>query len=122
MAEIVSLSPGQTRAIIALLEQSNIKQAAQAANVAERTLYRWLADDAFRQALNEAEGMAIGAASRRLVKLTERALDVVEVVMNDIAAHPNTRLKAADMVLSNLLRLRDLATVEARLARLEESL
>ena len=116
------LTSRQTQAIAALLASRTVGEAAKAADVGQRTLHRWLADDAFRQALNEAEAQAIAAAARRLVQLTESALDVVESVLADPDIHPATRLKAVDTVLANLLRLRELGTIEDRLAKLEGSL
>ena len=116
------LTTRQTQAIAALLANRTVGEAAKAADVGERTLHRWLADATFRAALHEAESQAIAGAARRLVKLTESALDVVEAVLVDRDIHPATRLKAVDTVLANLLRLRDLASIEERLAKLEENL
>lgn len=116
------LTSRQAQAIAALLASRSIGEAAKAADVGQRTLHRWLADATFRAALHEAEAQAIAAAARRLVQLTESALDVVESVLADPDIHPATRLKAVDTVLNNVLKLRDLGTIEQRLAALEGSL
>jgi hypothetical protein len=113
------LSERQRRAIAALLSARNVGEAARAANVGQRTLYRWLADAGFRAALLEAEGDAIDAATRRLVGLTEAAIDTLTTVMNDAEAPRGVQLRAAQGVLDYLLKLRELRNVEERLSRLE---
>ncbi len=113
------LSERQRRAIAALLSARNVSEAAQAAQVGERTLRRWLAEPTFRAALTGAEGQAIDAATRRLVSLTDSAIDVLTTVMQDPDAPSGVRLRAAQGVLDNLLRLRELRNVEERLTRLE---
>ena len=67
MASSGSLSAKKRRAIAALLEARTIGDAAKAAQVGERTLYRWLEEPRFSQALRKAEGQLIGAAVSGLI-------------------------------------------------------
>lgn len=113
------LTPAQRRAVAALLTERNTRAAAEKAKVAERTLYRWLADARFTQALTEAEGEVIAGATRRLLQLQDLAIDAVDVIFQDKDAAPAAKLRAAALVIDGLLKLRELRNVERRLAALE---
>ena len=115
----IALTPKQARAIPALMSARNVADAAKAANVAERTLYRWLGDPTFRLRLNEAEGEAIDTATRRLLQLQDPAVDALGAILKDPDTTPTVRLRAATAVLDYLIRLRELRNVEARLLALE---
>jgi hypothetical protein len=100
-----------------------VPAAAELAKVGARTLYRWLAEDgAFKVALAAAEGVAIDAATRRLLGLQESAIGTLEGVLNDDDASAHARVRAAGMVIDYLLKLRELRNVESRLAALEAAL
>lgn len=115
------LTTKQKQAIAALLSSRNVKEAAHAAHVSERSLYRWLTLPAFRAAVLEAEGNAIDWATRRLIGLQDGAIDTLESVLNDFQAGAGVRLRAAQAVLDYLLRLRELRNIEERLAVLEKA-
>lgn len=119
MAENNALTLRQRKTITALLAARNVPEAAQAANVGERSVYRWLADPAFRAALLAAEGAAVDTATRRLVGLSDGAIDTLAEVMTAHDTAPAVRLRAAQAVLDTLLKMRDLRNVEERLTRLE---
>ena len=114
------LTPKQHQAIQALIVQPSIPSAAVSAGVGVRSLYRWLDEPSFRLALNNALDKSIDAAARGMVGLTEKALRIVETVLDDEQLHPATRLRAADLVLSNMLKLAELRTLAQRVAALEE--
>jgi hypothetical protein len=117
------ISAKQKRAIAALLTTRDARAAAKQANVGERTLYRWLAeDDAFKRALSKAEGRAIDAAARRLISLQGTAIDTLKNVLDDAEASATVRLRAAQAVLDYLLKLRELRNIEQRLTALEEAI
>ena len=114
------LTKNQTRAVKALLEHRTIEAAAQAVGIADRTLYRWLDDSVFRTALSAAEGAAIDKVTRRLITLATTALDAI----SDVMTHPaqrgasNKRL-AAQALMDQLMKLRELRNIEQRLCTLE---
>jgi len=124
MAEngIPKLTSAQKRAIQALLTERNVREAAAAAKVAERTLHRWLTEPFFRQQLTAAEGAAIDAATRRLLALHEAAIDTFSDLLADEDSTPTIKLRAAQSVLDNILKLRELRNVEVRLEALEAAL
>lgn len=113
------LSAKQHRALSALLTSKSVAEAAAATGLGERTIYRWLTDPAFRQALSAAEGELIDAATRRLLTLQGTALDTLEAVLGDEDASAGVRIRAAQMVLDHLLKLRELRDIEQRLQALE---
>jgi hypothetical protein len=113
------LTPKQTRAIAALLTAKDVQSAAKEAGVGERTLHTWLDDPAFREALKQAEAEAIQAAQRRLAGTSAYAISVILNVMAEKAIPAGVRLRAAVSILDQLVKLRQYATLEERVAELE---
>ena len=116
-----SLGPKQRKAVEALLTTGDARSAAQAAGVSRDTLYRWLKQPAFLAAVREAEARALDELSRVLVRLGSTAAATLERAMAEPSAPWATRVRAADASLGRLLQLRELATLEARVAALEEA-
>jgi len=112
----------QRRYIRALLTGTGKKQdAAKAAGVTRQTTWRWEQQDAFQQALRDATADAITGLSTELVRLSRKAAETLEWAM-DGAERDGTRVRAADIVLSRLLSIRELHDIEMRLTTLEERL
>ena len=116
-----NLTRKQTRAVEALLLTGEVAAAAREAGVARETLQRWLKQPQFLEAVREAEAGALDDLSRMLVRLGRTAIGTLAKAMNDSTAPMATRVRAADAALGRLLQLRELATLEARVAELERS-
>jgi hypothetical protein len=117
------LTPTQARAIAALMTAGSIGEAAKAVKVGERTLRRWLAEDAgFVAALDAAQRQALDAVVRRLTSLSVAAGGVLARVMGDESASSSARVRAADIVLGRFVQLRELAQLEERLTALEAAI
>ena len=114
-----TLTPSQTRAIAALLREPSTEAAAEATGVARSTIYRWLKEPDFRLALRQAEADAVAGASRYLAGLSSEALGVVIEVWRNQANPAMVRLRAATAWLEQMLRVRDAAQLEERIAALE---
>lgn len=112
-----SLTPKQTTAIVALLGSRTVLEAAVQCGLSERTITRWLGEPVFRNALADAEGALIDGAVRRLLALQTDALDAIADVL--LTGTPALRLRAAIAALDMVLKLRELRTIEQRLAALE---
>lgn len=112
------LSPKQRKAVEALLLSGSVRLAASGAGVAVPTLYRWLKQPEFVAVLRDGEALAMANVSRRLVVLADSAAATLGAAMSPQEPMP-TRLKAASAVLTALLRIRELATLETRIADLE---
>lgn len=113
------LTTKQKQAIAALLSSRNVVEAAKAAHVGERSLYRWMNLPDFRAALIDAEGGAIDQATRRLIGLQNGAIDTLESVLIDSQTSAGVRLRAARAILDYLIKLRELRNLEERLINLE---
>ena len=122
MSATENLPIEQVKAIEALLSSGNKTSAARAAGVDRSTLYRWMSSDAnFQAALEEATRASIQDFSRALVRLTDKAVKVLEDAMSP-KEKMDHRLRAADKVTSRLLAVRELVNLEERLGALEELL
>ena len=108
-------------ALAALLATGEPAAAAREAGIARDTFYRWLKQPAFLAAVREGEARALDELSRRLLGLGRTAVATLERAMTDPATPAATRVRAADAALARLLQLRELATLEARVAALEEA-
>ena len=118
-----TLTQPQLKAIVALLETRTVEEAARRAGVAVRTLYRWLAEDEeFNARLRYTEDYLIGATVRRLLRLNEKAVRVIEDILDDKKVSDSVRLRAATVALEMTLKLRELRNVEERLAEIEQIL
>ena len=122
MTENATLTPRQLRAINALLTRPTVTAAATVLGVAPSTVYRWLTEPPFRAALAQAEGEAVAAAGRRLAVLAETALDELGRAMIDPTNPAPVRVRAAEIVLTHLLKYREIVGFEARLADLEKEM
>jgi len=117
-----TLSPRQYKAVRALLAEPTVAKAAVASGVGESTIYKWLGESAFRQALAQAEGEAVATVGRRLATLAENALDELARAMSDPLTPAPVRVRAAEVILSNLLKYREIVGFEQRLADLEKEM
>ena len=115
-----NLTPKQRAAITALLTHTSKTAAAKAVGVNRSTLARWERDPDFTAALREAEGRVIFDISRRLSVLARQAVDTLGAAMRG-EANAGQRA-AANAVVTHLLKVRELATVEERLQEMEARL
>jgi transposase-like protein len=116
-----TLTSRQQQAVVALLATGDVTSAAQSIGVNRATLYRWLKQPAFLQAVHAAEADAVEDLSRMLVRLGRTAVATLAKAMSDPATPAATKVRAADATLGKLLQLRELATLEQRVAALEAS-
>jgi hypothetical protein len=83
-AEIEGLGQTQELALAALRTGSTFRQAAQAAGVSRPTIYRWMQSDPhFRAAYNAWKQEQLESARSRILRLTDKAVDVVEGALAD---------------------------------------
>jgi hypothetical protein len=113
------LTTKQRRALAVLLEGQTMGAAATAAGVSPKTLYRWRHEPAFVAELRAGESELIAGALRSLTALARPAVTVAGRVLADEGAPAGVRLRAAQTVIDALLRLKEAADLEARIAALE---
>src|SRR6202158_3666353 len=86
-------------AIVALLTQRNIDEAARAINVATNTSLKWMKLPEFQAAYREARRAAHGQSIARLQQATSAAVPTLLKVMVDASTPASTKVRAADSVL-----------------------
>ena len=82
-----SLPTRKKRAVLALLEHGAVARAAEECGISRNTLYRWLREPLFSQALSEASGHQVAEASRRLDGLLMRAVGELEKLLDSRSEH-----------------------------------
>jgi predicted transcriptional regulator len=112
----------QEKAIIALLNQPTMKEAAEAAGISEVTLWRWLQTPDFRSSYMEARRVAVQRAIARTQAATTEAVETLREVMNDQTAKGSERIAAAKAILDYALKGIELEDHEMRLQELEARL
>lgn len=91
-------------AIGALLCLSNIRDAAEAAGISERTLQRWLSDPRFQAQYKAGKKSLVDKATDRLQAGTLRAVATLERIMDDGNAPAAARVNACRFVIEFGLR------------------
>jgi hypothetical protein len=118
--EKARLTPRQEIAITALVAGKTNGQAAKAAHVDAKTLFRWRTEDrAFMAGLRSARDEAFTEALASLRRVTTAAVATCETLMR-APNEPTVRLAAARVVLAVALRSNEQVSVEDRLRALEE--
>jgi len=113
------LTPKQTTALVALLAGYSMQSAASSAGVTPKTLYRWRRDPAFAAELRDGEAELVNSALRTLQTLTRPAVLTCGAVLSDTTARTADKLRAASIILSTVLELKNLVDLEARVSALE---
>jgi hypothetical protein len=118
---VTELKPKQEEAIIALLSNRNVEEAARAVKMAPRTLYRWLNEPVFEKAYLKARRKAFGQGTARLQQASSAAVSVMMKTMVDPGAGASTRLRAADMVYAHAAKAIEIEDIDARVSELERA-
>jgi hypothetical protein len=115
-----SLTTKQSRAIVCLLSSRTIADAAKAAQISERTIFRWLKNNSdFRAALWATAQASVSIAARRLVSGQGKALDALEFLL-ERAQNEAVRRQAALDWLNLSTRFLDIYDFQNRMTRLEK--
>ena len=115
------LTAKQEEAIIALLTHRNIEEAARAANVGVRTLYRWLKDADFIAGFRAARRNAFSQSVARLQQMCSAAVSTLGKVMVDPDTPAATKVRAADSILNHSAKAIEIEDIEARVTDLERA-
>lgn len=113
------LTMKQHAALRALLTQPTRSAAAAAAGIDEKTLRKYLQDDAFIAEYRAAFDDLMDAAARQAQQAVNPALSTLTEICGDGDAGPAVRVSAARALLEYGLRFTDLADLTARLDNLE---
>ena len=108
-------------AIVALLTQRNIDEAARAIEVATNTLLKWMKLPEFQAAYRAARRAAHGQSIARLQQATSAAVSTLLKVMVDASTPASTKVRAADSVLNHSAKAIEIEDIEARVAELKNA-
>jgi hypothetical protein len=115
------LGAKQEAAILALLSSRNVEEAARAASVNQRTLFRWMKEPAFNAAYRAARRAAFGQSVGRLQQASSAAVSTLLKVMVDPGTPASTKVRAADSVLAHTIKAMETDDIEVRVTALEQA-
>ena len=110
----------QTKAIVSLMNCRTVSDAASQAGVNESTVWRWMRDQAFQEALREAKHQTVTQALLQIQQATGEAVATLRGIMVDDGVPTSSRVTAAKAVLDMALKAAKLEDLEARLMILEQ--
>ncbi len=113
-------NPKPAAALAALIEGATIANAAQRADVSERTVARWLRDPQFSLSLNESGRTATRQAITRVQQALDQSVTGVLGLLQQAETPPQARIRAMQ-VLFNIAGQSSLNDLELRLQQLESS-
>ena len=113
------LSTNQRKAIDALLAHSRIEDAAAACGLHKRSLFLYVADPSFRDALREQQDKLTAATAARLSGGAGKALATLQAVMDDPKATAAAKVRAAVAWLAAWRQATELDDLSERISRLE---
>ena len=114
-----ALTSRQSRAIVALLGGAGISEVSRAAGTSERTIWRWLADEEFNRALQEAQAAAFATGAAALAGLLMASIDTLEELLDNKDASDTVRLRCALAILELVPRYHETTVLERRMAAIE---
>jgi hypothetical protein len=103
-----------------LMSNRTVEDAARAAKIAPRTLYRWQQEPDFDAAYRKARRAAFGQGIARLQQASGVAVSTLLKVMIDTGTPASTKVRAVDRVLHHAAKGIELEDLEARVAALEQ--
>ena len=110
----------QTKAIVSLLNCRTVSEAASQAGVNESTVWRWMREESFQDALQEAKQRIVTQAIIQLQQATGEAVGTLRGIMADGEAPASARVTAAKAVLDMAVKAIKMEDLEARLMNLEQ--
>lgn len=110
----------QTKAIVSLLNCRTVSEAATQSGVNESTIWRWMREQAFQEALQEAKNRIVAQAIIQLQQATGEAVATLRSIATDNEAPASSRVSAAKTVLDFAIRALKMEDIENRIKALEE--
>jgi len=108
-------------AIVALMTQRNMEEAAKSIGIVPNTLLRWMKEPEFDKAYREARRDAFGQSIARLHQMSSAAVATLGKVMVDAGTPPSVRVRAAEAIITHGARAIELEDIDARVTELERA-
>lgn len=109
------------KAIVALLQHATVEKAAEAVGIHPSTLWRWLKQPKFQQALRAARREAFSRSIARLQQASSAAVATLMRIMADPEAPAGSRVRAAQCVVELSQKGFECEDLEVRIAQLEKN-
>jgi DNA-binding MurR/RpiR family transcriptional regulator len=117
-----NLTAKQERALATLVAQPTIAAAAKVLGVGETTLYRYMRDAQFSDALKRARRDAVSQLTTRLQAGASGMAGVLQSIAEDATAPASARVSAARSVIDYTLKAVELEDLSERLDALEKAI
>jgi len=108
-------------AVVAMLTQRNVEEAARSAGVSPATLMRWQKLPEFQVAYREARRAAFGQAVARLQQGTSAAATTLLKTMIDPSTPASVKVRAAEAIFNHAAKAIEIEDIEARVSELERA-
>jgi DNA-binding MurR/RpiR family transcriptional regulator len=108
-------------AVVAMLTQRNVEEAARSAGVSTATLMRWQKLPEFQAAYREARRAAYGQAIARLQQGTTAAATTLLKTMIDPSTPASVKVRAAEAIFNHAAKAIEIEDIEARVSELERA-
>jgi uncharacterized protein YjiS (DUF1127 family) len=118
----MSLNANERKALRALMVTPSVAAAARSCGLSERTLWRYLGQDEFKDKLNERMDKETAALAAAMAGMSGLALEVLQEVLKDKTAAAGVRVKAALGWLSYRRDVMELDALSDRVSELEHNL
>jgi hypothetical protein len=116
------LNAKQERALVALLDCGEIKEAAETAGITKVTLWRWLQSPEFQSRYRAARRQLVETAIAQLQSDCTIAVRVLREVAEDREAPASSRVAAAKTILEQSIGAIELMDLQERVEMLEKML
>lgn len=120
--ELTNLQANQVKALEALAAGGSVDEAAAAAGVTVRTVYRWRTSPDFAGALRAANAEGLRELARLVAASSREAVEYLRAVIADVKAPHGVRIRAAGQLLSVYPRLYELVSLQEQLDDIERRL
>ncbi len=114
-----NLTARQIRLMDALLRGESVTAASQQAGINRSTAIRWMAEEPFKTAYEEAIKETFSVAVKTLQCVTTAATEAMREILTDSSSPPAARVSAARTVLEFALKAKEQDDIEQRLTLLE---
>lgn len=106
------------KAISALAFGLSVTDTSNKVKVTRKTIYRWLDDDDFVQAVNEKKALVLERVGSRLASKALDSLDVLDELLH--SDNESVRLRASKVILDKFTDILEFIQLEKRLEQLEK--
>ena len=110
------------RAVAGLLGGNTIQESANLAGCSENAVDRWLKLPHFQDALNQGKKSAFNVACLKLGNAFSLSVDTLVSLMQDEETSTNSKIRCADLLLQNGLKMAELDSLNERLSQIEITL